>query len=289
MRIRVRIEQLGFIPLYTNARPVPLLVMNSPWIDRKATVTIEKSSQRFRVEPSRKMNDQNVNFEAAWALTQVPPTGRRAEAQRLANAMRRVIDHLVQVAAPEEDLSAAADALERYAKRLSKYPVSRSYEGFAESANAGDPHAFFDHSPLIGISNPLAPPIRLAVLGDKVEGHGTFGVAYEGPPGHVHGGFLAAAFDEVLGMAQSLTGNPGMTGTLTIRYRRPTPLLTELVFEAYVDRVEGRKIFTHGTLSANGVLTAEADGLFIAVGQERFAAMAAMVSEKSAEKRANEK
>jgi acyl-coenzyme A thioesterase PaaI-like protein len=97
----------------------------------------------------------------------------------------------------------------------------------------------------------------------------------------VHGGFLAAAFDEVLGMAQSLTGNPGMTGTLTIRYRRPTPLLTELVFEAYVDRVEGRKIFTHGTLSANGQLTAEAEGLFIAVGQERFAAMAAMVNERA--------
>ncbi len=206
------------------------------------------------------MSDQNVNFEAAWAISQAPATGRRAQAHRLANAMRRVIDHLVQVAAPEEDLSAAADALERYAKRLSKYPISRSYEGFAESANAGDPHAFFDHSPLIGISN---------------------GVAYEGPPGHVHGGFLAAAFDEVLGMAQSLTGNPGMTGTLTIRYRKPTPLLTELVFEAYVDRVEGRKIFTHGTLSANGVLTAEAEGLFIAVGQERFAAMAALVTERA--------
>ena len=82
-------------------------------------------------------------------------------------------------------------------------------------------------------------------------------------------------------MAQSLTGNPGMTGSLTIRYRRPTPLLTELVFEAHVDRVEGRKIFTHGKLSANGVLTAEAEGLFIAVGQERFAAMAAMVTERA--------
>jgi acyl-coenzyme A thioesterase PaaI-like protein len=113
----------------------------------------------------------------------------------------------------------------------------------------------------------------------------------------VHGGFLAAAFDEVLGMAQSLTGNPGMTGTLTIRYRRPTPLLTELTFEAFVDRVEGRKIFTHGTLSANGLLTAEAEGLFIAVGQERFAAMAALVTaransadeKKSAEKTAPEK
>ena len=228
------------------------------------------------------MSDQNVNFEAAWAVSQAPATGRRAQAHRLANAMRRVIDHLVQVAAPEEDLSAAADALERYARRLSKYPISRSYEGFAESANAGDPHAFFDHSPLIGIANPLAPPIRLAVLGDKVEGRGTFGVAYEGPPGHVHGGFLAAAFDEVLGMAQSLTGNPGMTGTLTIRYRRPTPLLTELVLSKRTSIAStGRKIFTHGTLSANGVLTAEAEGLFIAVGQERFAAMAAMVSARS--------
>jgi acyl-coenzyme A thioesterase PaaI-like protein len=72
-----------------------------------------------------------------------------------------------------------------------------------------------------------------------------------------------------------------MTGTLMIRYRRPTPLLTELVFEAHVDRVEGRKIFTHGALSAGGQLTAEAEGLFIAVGQERFAAMAAMVSERA--------
>ena len=229
----------------------------------------------------KKMSDQNVNFEAAWALSQAPATGRRAQAHRLANAMRRVIDRLVQVAAPEEDLSAAADALERYARRLSKYPISRSYEGFAESANAGDTHAFFDHSPLIGMANPLAPPIRLAVLGNKVEGRATFGLAYEGPPGHVHGGFLAAAFDEVLGMAQSLTGNPGMTGTLTIRYRRPTPLLTELTFEAYVDRVDGRKIFTHGMLSANGTLTAEAEGLFIAVGQERFAAMAAMVTQRA--------
>ncbi len=123
------------------------------------------------------------------------------------------------------------------------------------------------------MANPLAPPVRVAVRDDKVIGHANFGVAYEGPPGHVHGGFIAAAFDEVLGMAQSLTGSPGMTGTLTIRYRRPTPLLTELVFEARVDRVEGRKIFTEGRLSAGGVVTAEAQGLFIAVGHERFVKM----------------
>jgi acyl-coenzyme A thioesterase PaaI-like protein len=226
------------------------------------------------------MNDQNINFEAAWAASQVPATGRRLQAQRLADAMRRVIDHLVQVAAPEDDLRTAADLLESYAERLSRYPVSRTYEGFAEAANAGDTHVFFDHSPLIGMANPLAPPIRMAVMNDRVEGRVTFGAPYEGPPGHVHGGFLAAAFDEVLGMAQSLTGNPGMTGTLMIRYRRPTPLLKELVFDGRVDRVEGRKIFTRGTVSADGTVTAEAEGLFIAVGAERFMAMMAALSAK---------
>ncbi len=231
------------------------------------------------------MADDISNFEELWAKSQAPAVGRRAQAYRLAAAMRRVIDQLVQVAAPEDNLSEAADALERYADRLAGYPVSRAYEGFAETANAGDPTAFFDHSPLIGLANPLAPPIRIAVVDDRVLGHASFGVAYEGPPGCVHGGFLAASFDEVCGMAQSLTGNPGMTGTLTIRYRKPTPLLTDLVFEAKVDRVEGRKIFVTSQVSADGVMTAEAEGLFISVGQERFAKMAEEVLAKSETKR----
>ena len=64
---------------------------------------------------------------------------------------------------------------------------------------------------------------------------------------------------------QSTTGQPGMTGTLTIRYRKPTPLDTDLRFEATVQRVEGRKIFAEGRLYAGDVLTAEAEGVFIAV------------------------
>jgi acyl-coenzyme A thioesterase PaaI-like protein len=226
------------------------------------------------------MENEAYDFEAIWNASQTPPVGRRKEAHRLAVAMRRVIDHLVQVAAPEEDLAAAANALEQYAERLAKYPVSRSYEGFAEAANAGDTHVFFDHSPIIGLANPMAPPIKLAVVGDRVEGRAVFGVAYEGPPGYVHGGFIAASFDEVLGMAQSLTGYPGMTGTLTVKYRKPTPLLKELVFNARVDRVDGRKIFTVGTVSCDGVLTAEAEGLFIAVGAEKFMAMAAEIGKR---------
>ena len=118
---------------------------------------------------------------------------------------------------------------------------------------------------MIGLSNPLAPPIILEVEDKTVHGRVRFGTAYEGPPGHVHGGFVAAAFDEVLGFVQSTTGQPGMTGTLTIRYRRPTPLDTDLRFEATVQRVDGRKIFAEGRLYAGDVLTAEAEGIFISV------------------------
>ena len=62
---------------------------------------------------------------------------------------------------------------------------------------------------MIGLSNPLAPPIRVRQSGERsAEAHARFGAAYEGPPGCVHGGWVAAAFDEVLGFVQSLGGQP---------------------------------------------------------------------------------
>jgi acyl-coenzyme A thioesterase PaaI-like protein len=87
----------------------------------------------------------------------------------------------------------------------------------------------------------------------------------------VHGGFVAAAFDEVLGSTQSLSGAPGMTGRLTVHYRSPTPLHTELRFEGRLESVSGRKILTKGTLWAGDVLCAEAEALFISIDFAKFA------------------
>lgn len=207
-----------------------------------------------------------------------PPLERREQAHRLANELRRIIEKLVLVDAPAEDLARAADAAAAFADRLTGLPSRRWYEGFSEAANAGSPSAFFDHSPFIGLANPLAAPIRLEVATEAdgsrvVRGTGVFGAAYEGPPGCVHGGFVAASFDEVLGFAQSLSGKPGMTGTLTIKYRKPTPLFKELTFEARVDRIDGRKIFTVGTCSVDGQLCAEAEAIFVTVDFERIAQM----------------
>ena len=208
---------------------------------------------------------------ADWDTTKTSGAGAWEQKRRLARAMRRVIERLVPSNAPEDELRAAADGLERYAEALRAHPRLRSPHGFAESANAGDVGAFFDQSPLIGLANPLAPPIEIGRESDtRAVAKVVFGSAYEGPPGSVHGGFVAAAFDEVLGYVQSLSGRGGMTGTLTVRYRKPTPLHQELFFEAEISRVEGRKIFTQGRLFAGELLTAEAEGIFITVEPARF-------------------
>jgi acyl-coenzyme A thioesterase PaaI-like protein len=206
-----------------------------------------------------------------WEAAQTPASGAWAQKRRLAAAMRLVIGRLVESNAPENELAAAADGLERYAERLATHPRLRRLEGFAESANAGDIAAFFDQSPVIGLSNPLAPPIAVRRSGERsAEAHARFGAAYEGPPGCVHGGWVAAAFDEVLGFVQSLAGSPGFTGTLTVRYRKPTPLHTDLRFEVWVTGTERRKTFAEGRLFAGDVLTAEAEAIFVSADRARF-------------------
>jgi len=197
------------------------------------------------------------------------PGQRRNELRRLAHATRRLIDGLVMTDATEDVLREAADAVEAVALHFHRpdRPVTRSaLEGFGEASTSGDPYAFFDHSPMLGVSNPVAPPISLRRTGEQeVTGTVVFGAAYEGPPGCVHGGFVAAAFDEVLGAAQSFSGQPGMTGTLIVRYRSPTPLHDELRFTATFDRVEGRKVLTSGTVHAGARLCAEAEAIFVSM------------------------
>lgn len=190
---------------------------------------------------------------------------RRAEIRRVASALRALIERFVATTAPIEVFHGVADELESVAARLGEYPQGHLFLGFAEAANAGPAEAMLDNSPLMGLSNPLAPPMDISIVGDEVSGTVTCGSAYEGPPGHVHGGFIAAMFDDLLGLAQGLSGHHGMTGRLTIHYRSPTPLHTELTLRGWLERADGRKILCRGTMHAGDVLCAEAEGLFITV------------------------
>ena len=204
---------------------------------------------------------------ANW-VNEPPPSGQRTAWHRLASAIRSINEALMDMDAHEDDLNAAAEAVEQFAVNLEKTRTGHQHWGFAESSTAGTPRAMLDRSPIVGRGNPVAPPLTFTTEGDQVVGRGKFGLQYEGPPGSVHGGYIAAALDELLGMAQSLSGKAGMTGTLTVRYRKPTPLHVELAMAARVERVEGRKIFVSGEIRAGGMLCAEAEGIFVSVDFE---------------------
>jgi acyl-coenzyme A thioesterase PaaI-like protein len=193
----------------------------------------------------------------------------RAARERLADALRAAIDHVVDSSAPPEVFEQAAAEVERLAALLGPHP--RHGPKSPSLPDLGELQETFWRDPVVGHSNPVAPPVDVTIDGDVVTGHVTLGFAYEGPPGYAHGAVIAGIFDQILGLANLASGNIGMTGTLTIRYRRPTPLRTELVFVGRTERVSGRKIYVKGTVHADGTLTAEAEGLFVNLQRPRAA------------------
>ncbi len=190
----------------------------------------------------------------------------------LAAACRQIIDELASSTADSEEFGQARDLMLEAVTILAGSTHGRPYEGAEASLADYQEHMFIDHSPLVGLLNPLAPPITMSAEGTDVTGLVTFGDAYEGPPGCVHGGFIAASFDEILGFAQGLSGSPGMTARLVVNYRSPTPLHRPLCFRGGIDHVEGRKIFVRGELRvvADDRLCAEAEGLFISMNPAVF-------------------
>jgi acyl-coenzyme A thioesterase PaaI-like protein len=88
------------------------------------------------------------------------------------------------------------------------------------------------------------------------------GAAYEGPPGDVHGGVCSLIPDHVLGATAHQPGRPAYTGTLTLRYRRRTPLGRPLRAQAHTG-TEGVKTFAVGHLADEDGVTVQARGVFI--------------------------
>ncbi len=200
-----------------------------------------------------------------------PPTGQRAAWHMLAATVRRLNEGLVDLHASEADLVVANARAEALIAELAAMQPATSADGASghEAARRG----IIDKSPIIGLANPVAGPITISVEGDRVIGRVRFGKHYEGPPGHVHGGVISGGFDEVLGVAQKLTARPGFTGTLTVRYRKPTPLYDELRFEAWIERTEERKQFIAGTLHHGETLCADAQAIFVFVDSGAIARM----------------
>jgi acyl-coenzyme A thioesterase PaaI-like protein len=102
-----------------------------------------------------------------------------------------------------------------------------------------------------------------------------FGPDAQGPPGHAHGGSMAAVLDEAMGASAWLAGHAVVAAQITVQFRRMLPLGTIARLEAWVDVVNGRKVTTRGRLvDDRGEAFAEGEGLFIQLGHDRFSALA---------------
>jgi acyl-coenzyme A thioesterase PaaI-like protein len=189
---------------------------------------------------------------------------------RLAEAVRHLVDAtLTAEDASSEQLATAAEDVERIAAELRGRGELGAQPSGVRSRAEESHDDYLPRSPLVGVVSPHAPPIEYEYRDGRLFGRGIFHAAYEGPPGYVHGGWIALGFDEILGMANIASGHPGMTGRLNIRYRRPTPLHRPVEFEGWTDQVDGRRVVTRGTLTVDDSVTAEAEGLFVKIDLDR--------------------
>jgi acyl-coenzyme A thioesterase PaaI-like protein len=183
----------------------------------------------------------------------------RAIYEPLAESVRELVDATIRseadaqtVAEVKRDIDTAVARLQ--ARQLDgAFGVRRSTSG--ETVGWGNA--------VIGIRNAFAPPLLTQRDAEgRVSADFHLGAAYEGPPGHVHGGVSAMILDHVLGEAASVDRQPRFTGTITMRYVRPTRL-GELRTEAIRLRTDGVKTYCTGHIADADGVTVEAEGVFI--------------------------
>lgn len=175
----------------------------------------------------------------------------------VATRLRRVAGLVLSMEHEDDAVARLLDDLRRadaaLTDRVPPSPVPR-----VGSAVDSDGRVYLDHSRDMGAFNPAIPTYDLTVDGDRADGTVRFPIVYEGPPGVVHGGFLAVFFDGVVQHHNCALGVAGKTTSLSLRYRRPTPLLTDLHVSLERSVVDGR-IRSTGTLRLDGEVCCSAE------------------------------
>jgi acyl-coenzyme A thioesterase PaaI-like protein len=206
-----------------------------------------------------------MSESGAFPVVDGVPPGRALLGARI----RELIEASVCVRDDEADLLTAASRVEAVTAAL------RAGGGAAPlllAALEGGGHLSINN-PLEGPGNPLAPPLSWVDVGpESVRADVLLGAAHEGPPGRVHGGWVAAVLDHVLGRATAAAGFPGMTASLTVDYHRGTPYAVPLTAEGRLVRRDGRKLHATATLRAGDVVCATATAILVHFSADRFPA-----------------
>jgi hypothetical protein len=165
-----------------------------------------------------------------------------AQTVAAAGAMRRLSSLLLALEHPHPTVDAILAQISDWEGELSAAVPPDSAPRIGADDD-GHQRVYLDHATDIGAFNPCFPEYRFDHLdGEIASGRVTFPLVYEGPPGLVHGGFLAVFFDCVMQHQNCVAGLSGKTRSLHVTFRRPTPVLTELRFD--IARSEGDRGIT---------------------------------------------
>lgn len=96
------------------------------------------------------------------------------------------------------------------------------------------------------------------------------GLHLQGVPGFVHGGAIATIIDITTGMC-AFTEGIVMTANLNIDYKKPIPLLSVVVVNSQLQKIEGRKLFVSCTIQSidEKTLHTQATALFIKLDPDK--------------------
>jgi len=154
-----------------------------------------------------------------------------AQTVAAAGAIRRLGSLLLSLEHPHPTVEAMLAQISDWESELSAVVPPDSAPRIGAD-DEGSRRVYLDHATDIGAFNPCFPEYRFEHLdGETASGTVNFPLVYEGPPGLVHGGFLAVFFDCVMQHQNCVAGLSGKTRSLQVTFRRPTPVLTELRFD----------------------------------------------------------
>ena len=194
----------------------------------------------------------------------------------LNEATRRLMKAVRLIDTSDEVVSQLSRKISDIASEAEKYTYSGvTAQGSLKNDNNPierrdqNPSEFFPYSPAVGPFNPIAPPLKVEVTNagkyKEIRAFGKLDGVYVGPPDLVQGGVIALLFDDIMGSVLVVNNCGAMTGTLEVRYEKPTPITKELLWTGKIEKIEGRKIHVSAELWEEETRTATAKGVFVKV------------------------
>ena len=161
--------------------------------------------------------------------------------------------------------------LEQLNRTLQNLPQVSGLLDMARSQDRGSvDHIMGEMVAMAGRSHPCGPALTWQEGINEVSGTVVFDQSFEGPPGAAHGGWVAGVLDHLMGMTHVRMGQPGMTGGLTVRSLKPTPLNRSINLWATAEPMDDKRTRVKAEMRFGDQVTATAEATFVKVDRMRF-------------------